>query len=498
MFPPSLFLPALLIAFALAAPPQAHAGVESYIESVAAPVADFMLKWVFYSVPLFGTQVKVVVMLLLGAGVFCTLYFRFVNITAFGRAIALVTGRCDKTPDAPGEVGHFQALATACGATVGLGNIAGVAIAVSKGGPGATFWMIVAGLLGMSLKFCECTLGVKYRRENPDGSVSGGPMYYLSRGLGEMGLGRLGKALSVMFAVFCIGGTIGAGGIFQANQSFRQIQNIAEADGTHVSGVLFGIVLAIVLGFVIIGGIKKIATVTARVVPFMAIIYVLSAGAVIALQIDKLPEAFSLIVRGAFSPEGVEGGMLGVMVWGFQRAAFSNEAGLGSASIAHSAVKTRYPATEGIVSLLEPFLDTVVICTMTSLVIVLTGAYNIPEGMGGIEITSAAFASSLSWFPYLLALSALLFAFSTMISWSYYGMKSWTFLFGETPGQKLAFNSIFCVFVAAGATASLSSVINISDSMVFLMAAVNLTGVFLMAPKARAELRSYLNSSGGK
>lgn len=488
---------ALFTAFALFAPQSAHAGIESSIESVAAPIADFMLKWVFYSVPLFGTQVKVVVMLLLGAGVFCTLYFRFINIRGFGRAIDLVTGRRGRSPDAPGEVSHFQALATACGATVGLGNIAGVAIAVSKGGPGATFWMIVAGLLGMSLKFCECTLGVKYRKENPDGSVSGGPMYYLSRGLGEMGLGGLGRVLSVMFAVFCIGGAIGAGGIFQANQSFRQIQGIAEAGGGQVSGVLFGVALAVALGFVIIGGIKKIATVTARVVPFMAVVYVLSAGAVIALQFDKLPEAFSLIVRGAFSPEGVEGGMLGVMVWGFQRATFSNEAGLGSAPIAHSAVKTRHPATEGIVSLLEPFLDTVVICTMTSLVIVLTGAYRVPEGMGGIEITSAAFASSLEWFPYLLALCALLFAFSTMISWSYYGLKSWTFLFGETPRQKLAFNSVFCFFVAVGAAASLSSVINITDSMIFLMAAVNLTGVFLLAPVVKKELRSYMNSRDG-
>ncbi|MCY4043139.1 MAG: alanine/glycine:cation symporter family protein [Candidatus Dadabacteria bacterium] len=498
MLLPVFLFPALFIVFALSAPQSAHAGIESSIESVAAPVADFMLKWVFYSVPLFGTQVKVVVMLLVGAGVFCTLYFRFINIRGFGRAIDLVAGRRDSAGDAPGEVSHFQALATACGATVGLGNIAGVAIAVSKGGPGATFWMIVAGLLGMSLKFCECTLGVKYRKENPDGSVSGGPMYYLSRGLGEMGLGGLGRVLSVMFAVFCIGGAIGAGGIFQANQSFKQIQGIAEAGGGQVSGALFGVALAVALGFVIIGGIKKIATVTARVVPFMAIIYVLSAGAVIALQFDKLPEAFSLIVRGAFSPEGVEGGMLGVMVWGFQRATFSNEAGLGSAPIAHSAVKTRHPATEGIVALLEPFLDTVVICTMTSLVIVLTGAYRIPEGMGGIEITSAAFASSLEWFPYLLALCALLFAFSTMISWSYYGLKSWTFLFGETPRQKLAFNFIFCLFVAAGAAASLSSVINITDSMIFLMAAVNLTGVFLLAPVVKRELRSYMNSRDGK
>lgn len=482
----------------LLAPARAHAGVESFIESAAAPVADFLIKWVFYSVPMFGAQVKVVVLLLIGAAVFCTLYFRFINARGFGRAIALVSGRCDKSADAPGEVSHFQALATACGATVGLGNIAGVAIAVSKGGPGATFWMIVAGLLGMSLKFCECTLGVKYRKENPDGSVSGGPMYYLSRGLGEIGFRRLGRVLSVLFAVFCIGGAIGAGGIFQANQSFKQLSQIAGQDGFGpLSGWVFGILLAAALGVVIIGGIRQIARVTGKIVPFMAVIYIGAALVVIALNIGRLPEAAGEIVRGAFTPEGVEGGMIGVMIWGFQRAAFSNEAGLGSAPIAHSAVKTRHPATEGIVSVLEPFLDTVVICTMTSLVIVLAGSHLTTGGqMGGIEITSAAFAASIDWFPYVLAFAALLFAFSTMISWSYYGLKSWTFLFGETPRQKLVFNSIFCVFIAAGASASLSSVINISDSLIFLMAAANLTGVFLLAPKVREELNSYLKSRG--
>lgn len=452
-----------------------------------------MLKWVFYSVPLFGADIKLVVVLLMGAAIFCTLYFRFVNIRGFGRAIALLRGK-ESAPDAPGEVSHFQAFSTACAATVGIGNIAGVAIAVSKGGPGATFWMIVAGFLGMSLKFCECTLGVKYRKENPDGSVSGGPMYYLSRGFEEMGKKTLGRALAVMFSIFCIGGAIGAGCMFQANQSFRQFDQIAGVQ-TELSGWLFGLVIATALGFVIIGGIKKIARVTEKMVPLMALVYILAAAFTIALNIGRLPEAAGLIIRGAFTPEGVEGGMWGVMIWGFQRAAFSNEAGLGSAPIAHSAVKTRHPATEGLVSLLEPFIDTVVICTMTSLVIVLTGTYQNADGIGGIELTSEALASSASWFPYLLSLAALLFAFSTMISWSYYGLKSWTFLFGETKRTKLAFNTVFCVFAVIGSAVSLSSVLNISDSLIFLMCMVNLIGVFALIGKVREELKLYTDKT---
>ncbi len=490
MFTSKLFsVPVTL--FLLFYPSVSHAGIDESIEKAVKPLADFMLKWVFYSVPLFGAEIKLIVALLVGATLICTVYFKFINIRAFRKAIALVRGKEDRDEKAPGEVGHFQALATACAATVGMGNIAGVAIAVSKGGPGATFWMIVAGFLGMSLKFCECTLAVRYRRQNPDGSVSGGPMYYLSRGFAEIGRKNLGKVLAVLFAIFCVGGAIGAGSIFQANQAFTQIRQIA-GESADLSGWFFGIGLAFALGLVIIGGIKQIARVTEKVVPFMAVLYVGAALAVIALEIDRLPEAIGLIVRGAFTPEGVEGGMLGVMIWGFQRAAFSNEAGLGSAAIAHSAVKTRYPATEGIVALLEPFIDTVVICTMTSLVIVLTEAYQITQGsLGGIEITSAAFASSIQWFPYVLAFAALLFAFSTMISWSYYGLKSWTFLFGETRKNKNAFNIIFCVFVIIGSASSLSSVVNISDSLIFLMALVNLIGVFSLMGKTREELEIY-------
>lgn len=496
---PAKIVPVLSLLFTALFPFAALAGIDESLNSATVPVADFMLKWVFYSFPLFGAEIKIVVVLLIGGGIFSTFYFKFINISGFRRAIGLVSGKYDskEAANAPGEVSHFQALATACGATVGLGNIAGVAIAVSKGGPGATFWMIMAGLIGMSLKFAECTLAVKYRRENPDGSVSGGPMYYLSRGFAEMGQKHLGKVLSVLFAIFCIGGAIGAGGMFQANQSFQQISQIAGEAGLALPGWSFGLALAIALGFVIVGGIKKIANVTSKIVPFMAIIYIASALVVIAVQYERVPEAFSQIFRGAFSPEGIEGGMLGVMIWGFQRATFSNEAGIGSAAIAHSAARTRYPASEGIVSLLEPFIDTVVICTMTSLVIVLTGTYE-TGNLGGVEITSAAFASVIDWFPYLLALAVLLFCFSTMVSWSYYGMKCWTFLFGENERNRMTFNIIFCVFVVVGAAASLNSIVNIADSLIFLMAMVNLVGVFALIGKVRYELKAYRESPQGK
>ena len=472
-------------------PSASFAGVDESINELMTPVSNLLLKTVFYSISLFGTDIKIVVALLIGAAIFCTLYFRFINIRGFKHAVALIKGR-DAEPLAPGEVSHFQALATACAATVGLGNIAGVAIAVSKGGPGATFWMIVAGLLGMSLKFCECTLGVKYRQENPDGSVSGGPMYYLSRGFEKKGMRRLGKALAALFSIFCIGGAIGAGCMFQANQSFQQIQTIA-GQRIEISGWLFGTIMAVLVAVVIIGGIKSIARVTGKLVPFMAVVYLGAAVVIIALNLDKIPGTIGLIISGAFTPEGVEGGIWGVMIWGFQRAAFSNEAGLGSASIAHSAVKTSYPATEGLVSLLEPFIDTVIICTMTSLVIVLMGTYQTPqEGISGIEITSAAFGSAIPWFPYILALAAFMFAFSTMLSWSYYGLKSWTFLLGETKRSEISFKTIFCAFVIIGSALSLTQVVNIADALIFLMAFVNLIGIFVFLPEVKQELQSYM------
>ena len=468
-------------------------GIDSTINEILSPISDAIVNVVFYSIPVGGTGLPLIVVWLILGAVFCTLYFGFINVRGFRLGFDLVRGK-GSDDKAPGEVSHFQALSTACAATVGLGNIAGVAVAVAIGGPGATFWMIVAGLLGMSLKFCECTLGVKYRIKNADGSISGGPMYYLSQGLSEKGLKSLGKYLAIFFSICCIGGALGGGNMFQANQSFQQFVSVTGGEDSFFAdkGWLFGLVLATLLGVVIIGGITRIAKVTEKLVPFMAIIYLLAALVIILTHITQLPAAFGLIISGAFSPEGVAGGFVGVLVQGFKRAAFSNEAGLGSAPIAHSAVKTNFPATEGLVSLLEPFIDTVVICTMTALVIVITGMYSNPANMAGIELTSAAFESAIPWFPYVLALAAVLFAFSTMISWSYYGLKSWTFLVGHSHTAEISFKLVYCLFVILGATMSLGPVINIADSMIFLMSLANLIGVYLLASVVKKELEKYI------
>lgn len=437
----------------------------------------------------------VVVWLILGA-FFFTFFFKFINIRGFKHAIDIVRGVYDD-PKSTGEVSHFQALATALSATVGLGNIAGVAIAISVGGPGATFWMILAGLLGMASKFTECTLGVKYRRIDKEGHVSGGPMYYLRDGLKKKGLGGLGKVLALIFAILVIGGSFGGGNMFQANQSFAQLMYIIPA--LENQGAYYGMILAILVGVVIIGGIRSIANVTDKIVPFMAVFYVLSALAIIVMNINRADEAFMLIINGAMNPGAIKGGVLGVLIIGFQRAAFSNEAGIGSAAIAHSAVRTERPITEGFVALLEPFIDTVVICTMTALVLIFTGVYTNPAGLGGSELTSQAFESVFSWYPYLLAIAIFLFAFSTMISWSYYGLKGFDYLFGGW-SMKLFGNRkvtdtmyrvIFLGFIIVGASSELGAVMDFSDMMILSMAFPNILGLIILAPEVRQELRAY-------
>ena len=454
--------------------------------------------------PLPGTSFPwIVLWLVVGASVF-TLYFGFIQIRAFGHAISLVKGDYSDPNDA-GEVSHFQALATALSGTVGLGNIAGVAVAVGIGGPGATFWMILAGLLGMASKFTECTLGVKYRNEYPDGTVSGGPMYYMTKGFDERGLPG-GKIMAVVFSIFCIGGAFGGGNMFQANQAHAQISGIVG----DYPGWITGIVFAVVVFAVIVGGIKSITRVTEKVVPFMGLLYVGTALIILLMNYDMIGWAFGQIFAGAFTGLGVAGGFVGALIQGFKRAAFSNEAGVGSAAIAHSAVRTKEPTTEGVVSLLEPFIDTVVICTMTALVITISGVQMIdPEtglflvgedgkimtegGVQGVQLTSAAFASGLSWFPYVLAVAVVLFAFSTMISWSYYGLKAWTYLFGEGKTNELIFKLLFCFFVVVGAAAQLGAVIDFSDAMIFAMAVVNITALYLLMPIVKAETTSYFN-----
>ena len=466
--------------------------IDEKINQVINPISTLVVSIVFFSVEILeGIKVPLIVVWLIIAAIFCTVYFGFVNIRHFKTAIKIFKS---KEKNAPGEVSHKQALWTACAATVGLGNIAGVAIAVSLGGPGATFWMIIAGLLGMSLKFCECTLGVKYRVINEDGTVSGGPMYYLSAGLKEIGLENLGKYLAIFFSICCIGGALGGGNMFQANQSFQQFLNITGGEDSFFSDKawLYGLIMAILLGTVIIGGIKSIAKVTEKLVPFMALIYVIAALIIIIINYSLISDALKLIINGAFTGDGIAGGFVGVLIQGFRRAAFSNEAGLGSAPIAHAAVKTNYPVTEGFVSLLEPFIDTVIICTMTALVIIITGMHLDNEGLGGIELTSKAFEKDIAFFPYILAIAAILFAFSTMISWSYYGLKSWTYLFGKNKNNENLFKLIYCLFVIFGSSLSIGAVIDLSDSMMFLMALFNIVGVYLLASKVKKELNSYL------
>ncbi len=469
--------------------------IDVAIEAAISPVANFVSDIVFYSVDVAGASVPLIVVWLIMAALIFTLYFRFISVRGFAHAIRLVRGDyTDPSDHDKGEVSHFQALTTALSGTVGLGSIAGVAVAVSIGGPGATFWMVVAGLLGMSAKFVECTLAVKYRTVNSDGSISGGPMYYLSKGFAEKGLGGLGKVMAVFFAVMCVGSSLGAGNLFQVNQAYSQFLVVTGgADSFFADKAwLFGIVMAGVVGSVIIGGIKGIANVTEKIVPVMTGIYVLAAMVVILSHYSELPNAFSIIIDGAFSSDGMAGGFIGVLIQGFKRAAFAHEAGIGSSAIAHSAVRTHEPVTEGLVSLLEPFIATVIICTMTALVIVITGAYTNEAGLNGVALTSSAFESTISWFPYVLAVAVILFAFSTIISWSYYGVKAWTYLFGESRAADLAYKLMFCIVLVLGSTMKLDAVVNFSDAMMFAMSVPNLIGCYFLAPVVKAELVSYM------
>lgn len=429
----------------------------------------------------------IVVWLMLGA-VFFTLRLKFVNIWGFRHSIDLAKGKYDD-PNAPGTITHFQAMVTAVSATVGLGNIAGVAVAISLGGAGATFWMFLAGFFGMSLKFAECTLGVKYRFIDKDGRIFGGPMNYLRYGLEKQNLKRLGKFLAVTFAVLGVGASFGGGNMLQSNQAFKILA--VQMPILEGQGFWFGIGFALLVGAVIIGGIKSIAKVTEKVVPIMAIFYVLGCLVVIGFHLEYVGGAFQAIFDGAFSAQALKGGFIGVLIMGLQRAAFSNEAGVGSAAIAHSASKTNHPIADGFTSLVEPFIDTMLICTMTALVLIFTGKHETSSGLGGVELTSDAFGSVVSWFPYVLAIAVLLFAFSTIVSWSYYGMRSWTFLFGRSKNMELVYKVLYLGFVVLGASVSLGAVLNFADMMILAMSFPNIVGLYIMAPEINADMKIY-------
>ena len=592
-------------------------GIDQRIDQAFKPFSDFISSIVFVEV--FDGAPFVIILLVLSA-LFFTLYFGFPNIKYFGKAINVVRGKYDHVDESSsgnsdlaidgdikdtiadeskdGEVTHFQALATAVSGTVGNGNIAGVALAIALGGPGATFWMIVCGLLGMSTKFVECTLGVQYRDVGEDGTVYGGPMYYLSKGLKEKGFGVLGKITAVLFAIFCIGGSFGGGNAAQSNQATIVLKELLGWDSSS-AGAIIGIVLAVLVGIIIIGGIKRIASVTEKVVPFMAVLYLLACIYIIVTNFSLVDNAFGLIISEAFNPQAIGvGGIIGVLLVGFKRAAFSNEAGAGSASIAHSAVKTKYSASEGLVALLEPFIDTVVICTMTALVIIIfnfngdvnndkqftygkikvqsvvnynseevvseNGVFNIgdkkyeqddlgniyidnetvvvntlalidgkkyfktnnkfripyveKDSLGndvtiigeydnvkgkvmidgklyeGAGITSKAFAEYIPYSNVFLTIAVVLFAVSTMISWSYYGLQSWKFLFGRGKLADITYKLLFLAFVVIGAAASMNSIWGFSDAMIFAMVFPNMVGLFFLFPVVKKQLTRYLEA----
>ena len=484
-------------------------GLDKKIDEAFTPISEFFSKTIFFEI----AGYPFVILLLIASAAFFTLYFGFPNFRYFTIAINVVRGKYDEiekdeSNSKDGEVSHFQALATAVSGTVGNGNIAGVALAIALGGPGATFWMIICGLIGMSSKFVECTLGVKYRDVGEDGTIYGGPMYYLTKGLKERGFTFLGKVAAVFFAIFCIGGSFGGGNAAQSNQATIVLKQLLGLDSTS-AGAMIGLVLAILVGIIIIGGIKRIASVTEKIVPFMALLYMIACLYIISVNFTLVDDAIALIIKEAFNPTAIGvGGFIGVLMVGFKRAAFSNEAGVGSASIAHSAVKTKYAASEGLVALLEPFIDTVVICTMTALVIIIFNFGGFFEyggdGMGtvfiegvpfeGAAITTKAFEQYIPFSDVFLTISVVLFAVSTMISWSYYGLQSWKYLFGRGRLADLTYKLIFCMFVVIGSAASMSSIWDFSDAMIFAMVFPNMIGLFFLFPVVKKELSKYLSA----
>ncbi|MDJ0635957.1 MAG: alanine/glycine:cation symporter family protein [Xenococcaceae cyanobacterium MO_188.B29] len=478
----------LIPTFAVAQEKSNSTGLGGTLEAIFQKIIDVLN--VFFYFKIGGENgMPLIVLWLIAGGIFFTLRMRFINFRAFKHAIDVVQGKYDNAED-EGDVSHFQALAAALSGTVGIGNIAGVAIAIRMGGPGAALWMTVAGFLGMSSKFAECTLGQKFRIIKPDGTVGGGPMYYLSRGLSSIGMRRLGKGLGVIFAIFCAVGTLGTGNMFQSNQAYAAVSNVIPFFVNY--DWLFGILLTVAVGLVIVGGIQRIASVAGILVPLMAVIYTLACLWVMLVNFTSIPEAIATIIRTAFNPEALAGGAIGAIVIGFQRAVFSNEAGIGTAAIAHSAARTDEPIREGVVALLEPFIDTICICNLTAIVIVLTGVYADPTAvdLDGAQLSAASFETVISWFPYVIAVAGFLFALSTMISWSYYGQLAWAFLFGDSTVN--IYKGIFLTCVFIGSIINLDLVLEFSDILVLAMSLPNLLGCFLLSGVIARDLDSYM------
>ena len=455
----------------------------TWIDNIFGLFVGYLFAVLFYKILGF----PLIVLILLVGSITFTFYFRFINVRGFTHAIDIIKGKYDNPKD-DGQISHFQALTSALSATIGLGNIAGVAVAVSLGGPGAVFWMILIAFFSMSAKFVSCTLGQLYRQVNPDGSIDGGPMYYLEKGLGELGMGTLGKVLGILYAIFIIGGAFGGGNMFQANQSYALVGSL-----TGISSLTYGIILAILVGVVIIGGIERIGQTTEKIVPTMVVLYVGASLFVILTNLDKLGGVVASIMSEAFSPNAIYGGLIGVLVTGIKRAVFSNEGGVGSASIAHSAAKTDEPVREGIVAMVGPFIDTIIVCFMTASVILITKdanpLYKVGGGINGVELTSAAFGSVISWFPIILSIVVFLFSYSTMISWYYYGNKGWKYLFGDTTIS--VYQTLYLGCTVLGAIASLGNVMDFSDLMILSCAVPNIIGALFLLPKLRVHLNDY-------
>ncbi len=474
-------------------------GIDEAINNALTPVSNLLVSVVFFKLNVAGVGVPLVVVWLVLGSIFCTFYLEFINLRGFAHALRLIKGDFSDG-HGKGEISHFSALCTAVSGTVGIGNIAGIPIAIAAGGPGAVFWMLLAGFLGMSLKFTECTLAVMFRKENSDGTVSGGPMYYLTNGLAKIGKPRMGKGLGLFYAFGILIGCLGIGNMFQSNQAYSQFLVVTGGDASFFvdKGWLFGLIFALVVFGVIVGGIKSIAKVASKLVPFMALLYIATALVVIALNAEFIPAAIAMIVKSAFNAEALGGGMLGAIVVGFQRAVFSNEAGLGSAAIAHSAVQTKEPVTEGFVSILEPTLDTLIVLAITSLVITTSMVADpafasalLGKQLTGMAASSAAFTAHFPFVKYLLAAAGMLFALSTALAWSYYGLNGWTFIFGDGKKGKIIFNVLFCLCFALGSCIKLGSLMDISDALVFLICVPNVFGLFLLAPLVKEELAIY-------
>lgn len=477
---------------------QAEQTIDAVINGAFAPVSDLIATIVFYEVNVFGVDLKLILIWLVLAGLYFTITSKFANLRYFKHSIDIVRGKFDTDGESDGEISRFQALATSLSGTIGLGNIAGVAVAISVGGPGAMVWMIIMGLFGMMTKFTEVTLGVKYRHhhntDNPD-SLSGGPMYYLRDGFANKNIPYIGTILSIGFALLCILGTIGAGPLFQTNQAYEQFVTVTGGENSFLAdkGWVFGLGMAILVGLVVIGGIKSIGRVASKVVPIMGAVYLLAAIVVVALHASQVPQAMVTIFKDAFDIQAGFGALMGTILMGVQRAAFSNEAGLGTAAIAHSSCKTNDPISQGFVGMLGPFVDTIVVCTATALVIVVTGAYQGSEGMEGVELTSRAFEQGIEWFPYILALTVFLFAYSTLLAWIYYGVKAFTFIVGENKYTVIGFKLFLLLFVIVGASSNLASVIDFTDAVVLAMSIPNLIGLYWLSGEVRTDMKEYIN-----